>query len=415
MSFSLSGEQFPELVVPSRLPKSSSEKIVLLMVRGRLGSGSEVRLSQRFLTTILSRSGNEAVARRLNGLVSAGFLVKVRRSSGGTVYGKGKLLASRTRLGDETARLAKFLFGEGGLCSGLLKRSAFGHGFLNQSGLIVVGVLRRCPSAVSVPELKRYLKPLLSSTTINTAIKKRESCGVIAVSSEGVCLVSDWELLLHKYEVESGANDRVDARDAKFETQRDKFSAHLDRLKSADYKYLVSAPCVACGRPVGKGQQKEHFPPKFYLRRDLGFSKSVLDHWSVVSSICKTCNGFYGAWVTKNRSLPLPSFLDPDVFLRGESLDEDKRVLKLVLERQQQRFYRAVRLGDDSAALFAVAVAVAAWRTFVDKYPQLAPVAGLVKTLSGGRKLKGSQPIDGARFRFTAWPRGRLVRRLRVG
>ena len=102
MSFSLSGEQFPELVVPSRLPKSSSEKIVLLMVRGRLGSGSEVRLSQRFLTTILSRSGNEAIGRRLNGLVSAGFLIVVRRSSegtvcrssGGTVYGKGKLLES---------------------------------------------------------------------------------------------------------------------------------------------------------------------------------------------------------------------------------------------------------------------------------------------------------------------------------
>ena len=75
----------------------------------------------------------------------------------------------------------------------------------------------------------------------------------------------------------------------------------------------------------------------------------------------------------------------------------------------------AVRLGDDSAALFAVAVAVDAWRTFVDKYPQLAPVAGLVKTLPGGRKMKGAQPIDGARFRFAAEPRGRLVRRLRVG
>ena len=414
MSFSLSGEQFPELVVPSRLPKSSSEKIVLLVVRGLLGSGIEIRLAQRLLTTILSRVGNEAVGRRLQGLVSAGFLVEVQSGSSGTVYCKGKLLASRTRLGDETARLAKFLFGEGGLCSGLLERSGFCHGFLNHSGLIVVGVLRRCPSAVSVPELKRYLKLLLSSTTINTAINKLKSCGVIAVSSEGVCLAADWELLLHKYEVESGANDRVDARDAKFETQRDRYSAHLGRLKSVDYKYLISAPCVACCRPTGKGQQKEHFPPKAYLRRDLGFLESAIDHWSVVSSICKTCNGFYGAWVTKNRSLPLPSFLDPDVFLRGESLDEDKRVLKLVLERQQQRFYRAVRLGDDSAALFAVAAAVDAWRSFVNKYSQLAPVAGLVKTLSGGRKLKGSQPIDGARFRFTAGPRGRLVRRLRV-
>lgn len=73
--------------------------------------------------------------------------------------------------------------------------------------------------------------------------------------------------------------------------------------------------------------------------------------------------------------MPLRSFLDPDVSLRGESLDQDKRVLKLVLERQQQWFYRAVRLGDDLAALFAVAVAVDAWRSFVDKYPQLAPVA----------------------------------------
>ena len=398
MSFSLSGEQFLELVVPSGLPKSSSEKVVLLVVRGLLGSGIEIRLSQRLLTTVLSRAGNEAVARRLNGLVSAGFLVKVRRSSGGTVYGKGKRLASRTRLGDETARLAKFLFGEGGLCSGLLERSAFGHGFLNHSGLIVVGVLRRCPSSVSVPELKRYLKPILSSTTINSAINKLESCGVVAVSSEGVCLVSDWELLLHKYELESGANDRVSARDAKFETQRDNFSNHLGRLNLADYKYLVSAPCVACGRPTGKGQQKEHFPPKFYLRRDLGFLESAIDHWSVVSSICKECNDFYGAWVTKNRSLPLPTFLDPDVSLRGESLDEDKRVLKLVLERQQQRFYRAVRLGDDSAALLAVAVAVDAWRNFVDKYRQLAPVAGLVKTLPGSRKLKGVRAIDGARL-----------------
>ena len=397
MSFSLSGEQFPELVVPSGLPKSSSEKIALLVVRGLLGSGREVRLSQRLLTTILSRSGNETVGRRLNGLVSAGFLVKVRRSSGGTVYGKGRLLASRTRLGDETARLAKFLFGESGLCSGLLERSVFGHGFLNHSGLIVVGVLRRCPSGVSVPELKRYLKPLLSSTTINTAINKLESCGVIAVSSEGISLASDWELLLHKYEVESGANDRVSARDAKWEIQRDRYSAHLGRLKSADYKYLMSEPCVACGRPAGKGQQKEHFPPKFYLRRDLWFTKSDFDHWSVVSSICKTCNSFYGEWVMKNCSLPLPAFSDPEVFLLCKSLDQDKRVLKLVLERQQQRFYRAVRLGDDSAALFAVAVAVAAWRTFVSNYPQLAPVAGLVKRLSGSQKLKGARPIDGAK------------------
>jgi hypothetical protein len=397
MSFSLSGEQFRELVVPSGLPKSSSEKIVLLVVRGLLGSGREVRLSQRLLTTILSRVGNEAVARRLNGLVSAGFLVKVRRSSGGTVYGKGKLLASRTRLGDETARLAKFLFGEGGLCSGLLERSAFCHGKLNHSGLIIVGVLRRCPSAVSVGELKRYLKPLLSPTRINSAIKKLKSCGVVAVTSEGVSLAPDWEMLLHKYEVESGANDRVSARDTKFETQRDNFSNHLGRLKSADYKYLISTLCVACGRPAGKGQEKEHFPPKFYLRRDLRFLKSAIDHWSVVSSICKTCNDFYGVWVTKNCSLPLPSFPDPEVSLRGKKLDEDKRVLKLVVERQQQRFYRAVRLGDDLAALFAVAVAIDAWRTFVDEYPQLAPVAGLIKPLSGGRKMKGARPIDGAR------------------
>lgn len=396
MSFSLSGEQFPELVVPSRLPKSSSEKIRLLVVRGLLGSGIEIRLAQRRLTTILSRSGNEAIGRRLNGLVSAGFLVKVRRSSAGFIYGKGKLLTSRTRLGDETARLAKFLFGEGGLCSGLLERSAFCHGFLNHSGLIVVGVLRRCPSAVSVPELKRYLKPLLSSTTINTAINKLKLCGVVAVSSEGISLVSDWELLLHKYEVESGANDRVSARDAKWEIQRDRYSAHLGRLNSADYKYLMSEPCVACGRPAGKRQQKEHFPPKFYLRRDLWFTKSDLDHWSVVSSICKTCNSFYGEWVAKNRSLPLPAFSDPEVFLLCKSLDQDKRVLKLVVERQQQRFYRAVRLGDDSAALSAVAVAVDAWRSFVSNYPQLAPVAGLVKTLPGSRKLKGTRPIDGA-------------------
>jgi hypothetical protein len=196
-------------------------------------------------------------------------------------------------------------------------------------------------------------------------------------------------LLLHKYELESGANDRVSARDTKFETQRDNFSNHLGRLNLADYKYLVSAPCVACGRPAGKSQQKEHFPPKFYLRRDLGFLESVLDHWSVVSSICKECNDFYGAWVTKNCSLPLPTFPDPEVFLRGKSLDEDKRVLKLVLERQQQRFYRAVRLGDDSVALLAVAAAVDAWRSFVYEYRQLAPVAGLVKTLPSSRKSKG--------------------------
>jgi len=296
------------------------------------------------------------------------------------------------------------LFGEGGLCSEFLERSAFGHGFLNHSGLIVVGVLRRCPSAVSVPELKRYLKPLLSSTTINSAINKLKSCGLVAVTSEGVCLVSDWELLLHKYELESGASDRVSARDTKFVTQRDKYSAHLGRLNKDDYKHLISAPCVACGRPAGKGQQKEHFPPKFYLRRDLRFSGSVLDHWSVVSSICKECNDFYGAWVKMNCSLPLPTFPDPEVFLRGKSLDEDKRVLKLVLERQQQRFYRAVRLGDDLAALLAVAVAVDAWRSFVNKYSQLAPVSGLVKPLPGGRKLKGARPIDGARFRFAAWP-----------
>jgi len=333
MSFSLSGERFPELVVPSGLPKSSSEKIVLLVVRGLLGSGIEIRLSQRLLTTVLSRVGNEAVGRRLKGLVSAGLLVKVSSSSSGTVYGKGKRLASRTRLGDETARLAKFLFGEGGLCSDLLERSAFCHGKLNHSGLIVVGVLRRCPSAVSVPELKAYLKPLLSPMRINTAIKKLKLCGVIAVNSEGVCLVSDWEFFLHKYELESGAIDRVNARNTKFETQRDQYSRRLGRLNLADYKYVVSAPCVACGRPAGKGQEKEHFPPKFYLRRDLGFLESAIDHWSVVSSICRECNDFYGAWVTKNRSLPLPTFLDPFVSLRCKKLDEDKRVLKLVLQR----------------------------------------------------------------------------------
>jgi len=117
---------------------------------------------------------------RLRRLVSDGYLTVVREAtfSEGTVYGKGWRLVRRSSFGRDIQVLADQLFGKTGFARPLIGVPTFGFGFLNLSGLLVVGVLSRCDEPVDVVAVKRYLAGLLTSAYVARAISRLRDEGI---------------------------------------------------------------------------------------------------------------------------------------------------------------------------------------------------------------------------------------------
>jgi 5-methylcytosine-specific restriction endonuclease McrA len=373
----------PPLPSSDGLPRSA-DRLLLLFILGEKGRSRSVELSQRHLTKWFGRKDNSRIAARLSLLVKSGFLARVGHSKSGKrvegdagyCYARGARLARGSGLEKRATKLALIVFGSKGFCSGLINRPGFSFGYLNPSGCVVFGVLRAAGVPLSVRDLRLYLKPLLSVATTSVAIKRLVENGLVVVEGDQVALADSWVEKLLEYELLSGASKSADARDARFDRDRDSRSHSKGRPALEDRKVITTWSCVVCGKP-GRKFEMEHFPAKVFLKRIGGLSIPETAHWAFVFPACVPCHKRMTKWVSAHRGDAFPKIkVRSSTVARSDSeLRSDLRMRMLYYAR---RFYRAVRGGDDAAARLAIVKALNVWQGYVLRYPKLRPVGGAV-------------------------------------
>jgi hypothetical protein len=372
----------PVLKVPGGLPRFVDDRITLLMMRGLMGRRRSIEMAGRLLTELSCRSGRSRVAERLRRLVSDGYLTVVSAStySMGVVYGKGWRLIRSSSFGRDVQVLADQLFGKWGFARSLIGVPAFGFGFINLSGLLVVGVLSRCDEPVEVAAVKCYLDGLLTSASVDRAISRLRDEGIVS-SGRFVALVGGWRERLEG--VASGkAVVRARTTKERHRIERDRHRLGLGRPTKSDEDRLLSFPCVVCGCEHDGTFQIEHFPPQVFLKRELGLSRkrSVMRaHWAFVNPICGICHDEFRRVMPKILELPVPLVRVSDLVLRSLSGEARRRALKAALLRRADQYYVAMRNGHFDRAVLWIGQGCAIWSAWTEEDSGLAAVGGVVE------------------------------------
>jgi len=322
------------------------------------------------------------MAKRLRRLVSDGYLMIVVEStdSDGAFYGKGRRLVRMSSFGRDVQVLADQLFGKAGFARSLIGVPAFGFGFLNLSGLIVVGVLSRCDEPVEIVAVKRYLDGLLTPVSVARAIGRLRDEGIVS-GGRSVALVRDWR---EKLEGVANGEAVIRARRTKERHQidRERHRLGLGRPTKSDEDRLLSFPCVVCGCERDGSFQVEHFPPQVFLKRQLGLlgNRSLLRaHWAFVYPICGICHDELRRVMPKILKLPVPSARVSDLVLRSLSGEARRQALKAALLRRADQYYTAMRNGRFDLAVLAVGQGCAIWSAWTEEDSGLAVIQGVVE------------------------------------
>jgi len=385
----------PPLPSSVGLPRSSRRRLLLLLVLGKKGSKTDVRMSQRFLTRDSARSDNSAVGRNLSALTRDGFLsVTEKNRDRGNRYGRGWRLRRGSGLERRATALANLIFGPKGFCRDLAERPAFSHGYLNVSGCVVLGVVRECQRPVRIRDLKKYMEPLLADATVVSAIRKMVEVDVMTRAQGFVMLSPEWLIALRSYELASGAQDRASRRDKRFNAERTTHEAKKrlaeGRPTDAGRHLLKVEVCVVCNRAV-ESPEVEHFPPRVFLKK-FGVAGVKLAHWALMHPIHKRCHRKYSAWVSAHHHDVLPSVGVSRFEVRHGRPYTAELALYVLLKKRSKRFYQAVDEGDSISALVAIVEGVQIYLDFVARYETLKDVEGRMPMRRARRHVRGTSP-----------------------
>lgn len=375
----------------------------LLVIRARMGRKHRERVSQRLLVELTSKAGRAGVSDSFQRLTQGGHLRVVKHSVFlvGHVYGKGPLLDSSSESGRTIGRLADMLFGKDGLCRDLLGHHAFGHGFLNNSGLIVVGVLAHTTGPISRADLRRYLAPIVPTRTTARAIDRLFREGVIGDVKQ-IALAENWLEFLDRVG-DGRARERAERTKARHSRERDEFVLVSGSPTAEDRRRILMSPCVVCGGP---SNEVDHFPPQTFLKTyGLVKRKSRFRaHFSFLNAICTECHDEHDVWITTHAKSRLPTVKESRITWFGEpDTEERKKALKLVLDRWAKSYYVALTQGRSGQALLAIAHALEVWRRCTGGDPELREPKGVIR-VSPKRKVRGKKDVGRRRLRR----RGRL-------
>jgi len=389
------------LKVPDGLPRFVDDRITLLMVRGLMGQDLAIEMAGRELTETLVRSARSGVAKRLRRLVSDGYLTVVVESTDwdGRVYGKGWRLVRRSSFGRDVQVLADQLFGEAGFARSLIGVPAFGFGFLNLSGLLVVGVLSRCNEPVEVVAVKRYLDGLLTPVSVARAISRLRDEGIVS-GERSVKLVDDYR---EKFPGVGEGLAVVRAHNTKerHQIERDHHRLGRGRPTKSDEDRLLSFPCVVCGCEHDGSFEVEHFPPQVFLKRLLGLSEKrsrLRAHWAFVNPICGICHDELRRVMPKILKLPVPPARVSGLVLRSLSGEARRRALKAALLKRADQYYEAMRNGRFDLAVLAVGQGCAIWSAWTEEDSGLAAVLGVVEK-PAQRRVRGARVVRSTQSR----------------
>jgi hypothetical protein len=361
------GSGLPPLPVPRRAPELKPQRFILAVVIHVISKSSTRHISQRDLQAILNRSGRSPVQNHLFELRQRGFLARNTRRKNLTdadVYRPGRLL-SNTHF-DSWTELSRQLFDKKGLCKKLLNRPAFGTGFLNTNGMLIIGTLLRSSRPLKVREIHEYLNFFISDEgTIRNRLKLAQKHGL--VEKHGVTWTTTtafWEQLT-EYELTYGPTSRQERVARRTSAERIKFAIHLrkGKLTPREEKELRDQGCIRCGatnaqhkRRTRTNLQMEHFPPRKWLKT-WGYTDKYDFNWA----ICIKCNNRYSPYIKRTDVPKLPKFIRTAF---TEKANKDT-VVVAALETAILRFYRHIDAGDDEKATAIALNAFILWAGIV--------------------------------------------------
>ena len=222
----LNQPRWPALKIPASSWKTPNEKILFAWVLNEIGPSNEwTRLSRRELQLELSRVGGARVSEKLKSFYEYGYIQRKEPRPINRAY---EYRINPDFIESEVARewmcFTQVLFSSVHPWRTLLKRSSIGHGYLNASGLIVLGAIVSAEVGVSTGQLQNYLRGLVSEATIRTSVKAQMLNSLVFRNQEKLLVPSDglWALLA-EYEADSGAQMRSKRVSKEVASQRRNF------------------------------------------------------------------------------------------------------------------------------------------------------------------------------------------------
>jgi hypothetical protein len=338
------GSGLHPLPVPRRAPKPNPQRFILAVVIHTVSKRSTGHISQREIQAILNRAGRDPVRNHLFELRQGKFLTRKswrKNLADADIYHPGAVLKKEHL--EAWQQLSRNLFDENGLCNRLLNRPAFGTGYLNQNGMLVLGTLLNSERALKVREIHEYLSFFISDEgTVRGRLKEAEKHGLVLKKGVTWTTAADFWGCLENYELLCGPTSRQERLAHRSSIERRRFAIHLRKgaIDTGDEDELRKQGCIRCGKSnkqhiaeTTKPLQMEHYPPRRWLKK-----WDYEDHIDFNWAICATCNNNYSTYIKKQPVPPLKRFIRTS--FRADA--DIPRVVLASLQTSIQKFYRHI-------------------------------------------------------------------------
>lgn len=363
------GSGLPRLPVPLRAPQPNPQRFILAVVINTVSMRSTRHISQRELQAILNRSGRDPIQNHLFELREGKFLSRKGRRkdlADADAYSPGSRLKGNHL--ESWQELSRKLFNRKGLCDGLLNRSAFGTGYLNQNGMLILGSLMRSKRPLKVREIHEYLSFFISNEgTIRNRLKLAQEHGLVVKQDATWTTTPDFWENLENYELHYGPTNRQKRLAHRTLVEREEFAIHLrhGKITKNEQDALRALGCIRCGKSneqhlaeTKKNLQMEHFPPQRWLE-----AWGYKDHLDFNWAICAAGNIKYSHYIKRR---PAPTLAKSIQTSFAPDADISRAVLAS-LETAIQEFYRHIdgkRYGEASK------IALRAFHMWASTIPQ---------------------------------------------
>ena len=217
---------WPQLQIPQTPEITLGDRILLCYFCYRTGPGNQwVPLGRREIQTRFCRVGGRRVSRKIKELHRRELLERrePRATPKAYEYRLSKKFLSESS-SDDWKHLSNVLFAEEFQWRALFDRPFVGHGFLNFSGVLVLGSILSTRKGVYTAELQNYLRGLLGEQTVRKAVHRLECSGVVMRNSSGeLVTTADWLDRLDDYEKAAGSKERARRLGRQIKAERKSF------------------------------------------------------------------------------------------------------------------------------------------------------------------------------------------------
>lgn len=191
------------------------------------------RLGRRKLQLELSRVCGPNVSALLKGFCLNEFITRKERRPYDDAYSyRINYAFAESDAGKQWRALSDVLFSPDNKWRQLFERPSVGHGYLNPSGMLVLGSIVAAEVGVSTGELQQYLRDLVGEQTVRNCVRYLLSEGLIFRDSKRLLNPAhDLNAKLSRYELEIGAKQRANKNFEVIANQRDAFFGYRYRLE----------------------------------------------------------------------------------------------------------------------------------------------------------------------------------------